>query len=75
MKSSSAACSRLLRLITELGEQERVILTRVAERLKAGQDRYGRFDLTRDSRNFDSEAECELLDWLVYREASKIQKG
>jgi len=57
---------RLLHLCAELGADELRVLLLVAERLRAGQWRYGRFDLGSDRRDFGHEALEEIADALVY---------
>ncbi len=62
-----AARATLTGLACELGHDEVLVLTRIAERLRGGRDAYGRLDLTTDARKFRSkEAREELEDALVY---------
>jgi hypothetical protein len=56
----------LMHLAAELGDTERAVLQLVAERLKDGQERYGRFDLATDRRDFRHESLEEIADALVY---------
>jgi hypothetical protein len=57
---------RLVEIGAELGTDELRVLLLVAERLRTGQRRYGRFDLAADRRNFHHEALEEIADALVY---------
>ncbi len=56
----------LLRIIGQLGAEERAILHLVAERLHMGQQRFGRFTVATDARDFGQEAAEEVADALVY---------
>lgn len=57
---------QLLDVCAELGTEELRVLVLVAERLRVGQRRYGRFDLATDRRDFHHEALEEVADALVY---------
>lgn len=57
---------RLTELVFELGFDEMRVLILVAERLRVGQQHYGRFDLATDRRDFAHEALEEIADALVY---------
>lgn len=64
---------RLLELYDGLGEQERSVLVRIAERLTIGQAEHGHLDLANDPRNWNLERFNELLDVLMYREFEALQ--
>jgi hypothetical protein len=67
LTSETAARATLNGLACELGHDEVRVLTRIAERLRGGQDVYGQLDLISDPRKFRSkEAREELEDALVY---------
>jgi len=53
-------------IAADLGDHERAVLQLVAERLRMGQRRYGRFDVGTDRRDFRQEALEEVADALVY---------
>jgi hypothetical protein len=55
-----------MHLIAQLGDDERAVLQLVAERLHTGQQRYGRFNLAADGRNWHGETLEEIADALVY---------
>lgn len=74
MKSSSAAHDELLRLVSELGEDERLVLTALARRLRLGQQRYGRLDLAHDRRDWRNERGAELEDMLVYTAIEEVRR-
>jgi hypothetical protein len=57
---------RLVEICAELGPGELRVLVLVAERLRTGQRRYGRFDLGTDRRDFRHESLEEVADALVY---------
>jgi hypothetical protein len=57
---------RLVEICGELGTEELRVLILVAERLRIGQRRYGRFDLATDGRDWYAEAADEIADALVY---------
>jgi hypothetical protein len=56
----------LLAVAADLGDDERAVLQLVAERLHTGQQRYGRFDVATDRRDFRHESVEEVADALVY---------
>ena len=49
-----------------LGEDELRVLTRIATRLRHGQEVYGKVHAATDTRDFRAEAREELEDFLVY---------
>jgi len=57
---------RLVEICAEQSADELRVLLLVAERLRIGQRRYGRFNLTTDCRNFEQESIEEVADALVY---------
>jgi hypothetical protein len=63
----TAARAALTGVTCELGRDEVRVLTRIAERLRDGQDVYGQLDLITDAREFRTkEAREEVEDALVY---------
>jgi hypothetical protein len=63
----------LMQLIAQLGDDERAVLQVVAERLHMGQQRYGRFSIATDGRDFRHEAVEEVADALVYAAAALLR--
>lgn len=59
---------------SQLAEQEREVLMRVASRLLMGQKTYGKFDLDSDARDFRKELDEEVLDALVYAACQSLRK-
>jgi hypothetical protein len=69
-----AARAMLHGIACELGRDELRVLTRIAERLRAGQLAYGPLLLANDERSFRSkEAREELEDALVYLACSWLK--
>ena len=64
--SGADTARQLLELCAELGADELRVLLLVAERLRIGQRRYGRFDLVTDRRDFQHESLEEIADAMVY---------
>jgi len=56
----------LVWLVRRLGPDERRLLCRIAERLRADRSVYGKLDLATDRRDFRAEAAEELLDATIY---------
>jgi hypothetical protein len=56
----------LLDAVAGLGEDELRVLTRIATRLRHGQELYGEVHAATDARDFRLEAREELEDFLVY---------
>jgi hypothetical protein len=63
----------LARLASELGPVERRILVELAQRLRDGERRYGRFNLSTDRRDFRAEAAEEALDLAIYAAAQLLR--
>ena len=62
-----AARAALRDVVADLGHHEVRVLTRIGERLRAGQRQYGLLCIPTDPRSFRSkEAKEELEDFLVY---------
>lgn len=57
---------RLRDVIEQLGDDERRVLTLIAERLLMGQSQYGVLDMATDPRDWRKEALEECADGLVY---------
>lgn len=64
---------RLVAIAAELGADELRVLVVIAERLRIGQRRYGRFDLGSDRRDFGDEALAEMLDFSCYVSCALIR--
>jgi hypothetical protein len=62
----ASMAERLVEICAELGADELRVVILVAERLRVGQRRYGRFDVGTDRRDFHHEAIEEVADALVY---------
>jgi hypothetical protein len=67
MTHEEVARATLTGVVCDLGTDEVRVLTRIAERLRAGRRMYGPLGLERDVRSFrNKEAREELEDALVY---------
>ena len=75
MKSRANQTRRLDPIWHELGEEEREVLLLLAARLQLGQQRIGRLDLARDSRDWAKERREEALDLLVYDAIEAVASG
>lgn len=64
----------LLYLFDELGDDEQEVLTDVARRLYNARDTYGELDIDSDRRDFDEEADEEMLDLFAYKSMQRIRK-
>ena len=60
--------------INELGPDCEAVITRIVGRLEGGQKQYGTLDAAKDPRNWKTEGDEELLDWLVYRELERMTR-
>ena len=60
--------------INELGKDCEAVITRIVSRLEGGQKQYGTLDAAKDPRNWKTEGDEELLDWLVYRELERMTR-
>lgn len=75
MKSSTSAEKHIVELCGQLGDDERTVLARLAERLRDGQAAYGRLDLARDSRDWTAERAAELEDVLIYSAFEAVKRA
>lgn len=73
MLDRTDALRKLATLVPELGDDELNVLVLLVERLRGGQDTYGRMALNRDSRDFVEETMQEVLDAQVYSAGKIIQ--
>lgn len=60
-------------LASALEPQALLILLKLARRLRAGQEQYGKLDVQSDPRNFFAEAAEEAMDFVVYYEMHKLR--
>jgi hypothetical protein len=74
MTDGAGMAERLTEICAELGPGELRMLLLVAERLRTGQRRYGRFDLAADDRDWHTESLEEVADALVYA-ACALMRG
>lgn len=65
---------RLHHATAQLNADEVEVLADVADRYVQGRQQYGALDLNRDLRDFDGEADDELLDFLGYRAAARRRR-
>lgn len=71
-KAIEHAARAVLSAASRLAVDDLAVLTRVAQRLELGRQRYGHFDLSTDKRNWRREKHEELLDMLVYSAAREL---
>jgi hypothetical protein len=62
-------------LASALEPQAQLILLKIARRLRAGQEQYGKMNVQSDPRNFFAEAAEEAMDFVVYYEMHKLRCG
>lgn len=69
--------ARLCEVFQSLAPDARTVLSRIAERLYAGQQQYGILDVVSDPREWLEERQQEAVDMLVYGEfyAMRAERG
>lgn len=58
-----------------LNADELAPLIAFAKRFADGRAQYGELDLATDKRDFEDEAEAEAIDFVFYRQVSKIKRA
>jgi hypothetical protein len=65
----------LIAVVATLGDDEVLVLTEIARRLRRGADLYGRLQLAADKRDFAQEGREEIEDYLFYAACAWLKRG
>jgi hypothetical protein len=71
----SETTGELLAIARQLGDDERRVLTAIAQRLLVGRAAYGALDISTDPRDWKAEGAQEALDLAVYLAAELLRRG
>ena len=74
MSQRDSAMNALLMAADRLGVDEILVLAEQADRMVMGEQIHGKMNLN-VARDWDREAEEELLDYLVYRSCKRLAKA